>query len=206
MTSPQLDASPGLDELDRARLVGDRDGASSTSNTRSKLTIDVITSTRALVRPVSGAYTRPTSDASATSVPVVIAAADHRLGAEAVDRRRADRADEAEGDEEHTADDRRLHPDVAHAGGAGRRTCRPRGAWLPNSLTSSAPDTLKRSLIWVFISALSTMPRRLIACDATPDALGRDDEQGQHEQCQQREAPVEGEHGGERGDEHDRSR
>ena len=44
-------------------------GASSTSKTRSKLTIAVIRSTRALVRPVSGWYTRVTSAASATSVP-----------------------------------------------------------------------------------------------------------------------------------------
>jgi hypothetical protein len=38
--------------------------------------------------------------------------------AEAVDERRADRADEAEHDEEARADDRASNADVAHAGGA----------------------------------------------------------------------------------------
>ena len=47
-------------------------GASSTSKTRSKLTIDVIRSTRALVSPVRGWYTRVTRAASATSVPTLI--------------------------------------------------------------------------------------------------------------------------------------
>ncbi len=40
------------------------------SNTRSKLTSALITSTRALARPVSGAYSRVINNASATTEPV----------------------------------------------------------------------------------------------------------------------------------------
>jgi len=47
-------------------------GASSTSNTRSKLTKEVSRSTRAFVRPVNGWYTRDTSVAIATRVPAVM--------------------------------------------------------------------------------------------------------------------------------------
>ncbi len=89
-------------------------GASRTSNTRSKLTIEVIRSTRAFVRPVSGWYTRVTSAASATSVPTSIDAVDHHERADAVDRCGADGADETQGHEEHPPEHRRLDAGVAH--------------------------------------------------------------------------------------------
>ena len=42
---------------------------------------------------------------------------------------------------------------------------------LPNSFTSNAPETLKRSIIWVFIAALRSKPRRVIAERRRPTRL-----------------------------------
>ncbi len=89
-------------------------GASSTSNTRSNDTIDVIRSTRAFVSPVSGWYTRVTSAARATSVPGDDLTVDDELGADAVDRSGADGSDEAECHEEHPSEHRRPDAGVAH--------------------------------------------------------------------------------------------
>ena len=61
----------------------------------------------------------------------------------------------------------------------------------PNSFTSSAPATLNRSVIVVFISLLRSMPSRVIACRLPADALGRDDEQRQQHEREHREPPLE---------------
>ena len=70
-------------------------------------------------------------------------------------------------------------------------------------MTSCAPDTLKRSVIWLFISAFTPICSREIDLQPPTDARGRDDEQRQHDERQQREAPLEGDHRGQRGDEDD---
>ena len=41
----------------------------------------------------------------------------------------------------------------------------------PNSFTSSAPDTSKRSVIWVFIEALRSMPSRVMPAGGGPTRL-----------------------------------
>ena len=52
----------------------------------------------------------------------------------------------------------------------------------PNSLTSSAPATLNRSVIVVLISALSCIASRVIACSRRPTQPGREQEQRQQHQ------------------------
>ena len=134
-------------------------GRSSTSKTRSKLTSAVITSTRTLDSAVSGPYSRPSSAVSATSVPSSNAV-DGQDAADAVDHRGGQRGDQGQRDEHgrHIA----VHADVPHPGGPAREHLALRRG-PPNSLTSSAPATLNRSVIVEPISALSCIDSRVSA-------------------------------------------
>ena len=106
--------------------------------------------------------------ARATSVPGVMSPATTSWRADAVDRRGAERADEPERDEEHPAVHRRADARVAHRrrrGGSNVASSRSRS---PNSLTSIAPETLKRSVICVFIAALCSICSREMSCRRRP--------------------------------------
>ena len=77
-------------------------------------------------------------------------------------------------------------------------------SWLPNSFTTSAPATLKRSAIVLFIDALSCIA--LAGDDAAasaPDPRAGMMKSGQHDERQDREAPLEREHERERHDHRD---
>jgi hypothetical protein len=86
-------------------------------------------------------------------VPTSIVAVDDHERTDAVDGGRAERTDQAEGDEEDPPEQRRLDAGVAHPA-ARRSNASCSRAPEPNSLTRLAPATLKRSVIWVFIAAL----------------------------------------------------
>ena len=93
------------------------------------------------------------------------------MGADAVDRRRAERADQPEGDEEHPPVHRRADAGVAHAAARWPANTSISSSARPNSLTSCAPATLNRSVICVFISALVLICSREIACSRRPTRL-----------------------------------
>ena len=142
---------------------------------------------------MSGAYTRVTERGQRDERAAGDVAVDDEVGADAVDRRRAERADETEGDEEHPAVHRRLDPDVAHPRGPRREQHR-LVVGRPNSLTSCAPDDVEplghlRVHLGVGVHVLPGERLQPLA-----DALGGDDEQRQHDQRQQRQPPLEREH------------
>ena len=61
----------------------------------------------------------------------------------------------------------------------------------PNSFTSSAPDTLKRSVIWVFMAELRSKPSRVIGERRRPTRLAGITKIGQQDQRQDRDPPLE---------------
>jgi hypothetical protein len=143
-----------------------------------------------------------TSAARATRVPRLDVAADDQVGADAVDRRRAERADQPEGDEEDPAVHRRLDPDVADSRGAAgeQRSLVVRPAEQLHQLRTGNVEPLGHLRVHLRVGV------HLLTCQflkSPADSLGRDDEQRQHDQCQQGEAPLQEHHRRERRDQHD---
>ena len=127
-------------------------------------------------------------------------AGDREVAADEVDDRGADGGDEPERDEQHPRVHRGLHADVAHAAGAVGERVRLAGGACRRASRRSAPPTLKRSAMVLFIDALSCMLSRVSALQLGAHPLRRDDEQRQDHERQQREPPLEREHERERHD------
>ena len=169
-------------------------GRSSTSKTRSKLTSAVITSTCTLDSAVSGPYSRPSSAVSATSVPSGDACRRWRARRRRRRPARSPARRPGSGGEEDPAVHRLLDADVAHPAGPVGERARTRRGSRPNSLTSSAPETLNRSVIVVPISALSCIASRVIACSRRPTQRAGQQEQRQQHQRAEGDLPGQVEH------------
>ena len=73
-------------------------------------------------------------------------------------------------------------------------------SWRPNSFTSSAPATPKRSVIVVFIVGVEVHAVAGDLRQLPADPLGREEEERQEHEREDREAPVERGHGDHDGD------
>ena len=115
------------------------------------------------------------------------------VAADAVDRRRADGADEAEGDEEHPSVHRRADAGVADAGGVALE-----GVVLAPVVAEQLDEHRPGDVEALgHLRAHRRVVLHLLAGDLLQppaDAPGRDDEQRQHDERQQRQPPLEGEH------------
>ena len=69
-------------------------------------------------------------------------------------------------------------------------------AGRPKSLTSSAPDTLKRSTMMVFMSAVRSYLSRMMVCRRRPSHRAGRANSGRRIERHQRELPRQDEHGG----------
>ncbi len=127
---------------------------------------------------------------------------DHHHRPDAVDRCGAERTDEPERHEEHPAEHRRLDAGVTHATGPTLERL---------ALTGTRPEQLHQACSR-HVETLGHLGvhRRVVAhlltrdpLQSQPDPARRHDEQWQHHERQQREAPLEREHRCQRGGEHD---
>ena len=124
------------------------------------------------------------------------------MTADAIDRHGADRRDEAEGDEEHAAVQRLTHSGVAHAGGV-RLERRQLAAVVTEQLDEEGAGDVEALR---HLRVHRRVVLHLLAGDvlqAEADPAGRDDEQRQHGQGEQREPPLEDQHRRQRGDQPD---
>ena len=95
-------------------------------------------------------------------------AGNREIAADPVHDGRSDGGDQTEGDEQHPAVHRGLDADVANAGGASGRNQSCSRERRPNSFETSAPATLNRSAVRLFICAFICMPSRVSCCSFGP--------------------------------------
>ena len=190
----ELDAALGVDEVDGAGPVGDRRGEVEHLEhalERDERGEDVDARVRELrERLVDLADVDHERDDRAGRDR----ARDREVAADEVDDRGADRGDEPERDEQDRGRRSRCGRRCRARRRRGSRTGRVRASVRPNSLASSAPATLKRSTVMLFISAFSCMPSRVSFCMRGPMRRAGQMKSGKHEQREQREPPLEPEH------------
>ena len=130
------------------------------------------------------------------------ATVDHHDRPDAVDGRRAEGAHQTECHEEHPPVEGGADAGVADTVGVEFERC-----LLPLAGTEQLDQRRARHVEPLgHLRVHRRVVRHLLAGDSLQphaDAAGRNDEDGQHDQRQERELPLQGDHGRQRGDEHD---